>query len=85
MRIVRVNFNSEQKAMLGHCKMILEQDPRKIATEQECALFSYYSIDRRNSYDISLYAEWGGTLISSFTLYSSGREYTKQEDGIDNN
>jgi hypothetical protein len=31
MRIVPVNFNSEHKAMLGHCKMILEQDPRKIA------------------------------------------------------
>ena len=29
MRIVPVNFNSEHKAMLGHCKMILEQDPRK--------------------------------------------------------
>jgi hypothetical protein len=25
MRIVPVNFNSEHKAMLGHCKMILEQ------------------------------------------------------------
>ena len=32
MRIVSVNFNKEHKAMLGHCKMILEQqDPRKIA------------------------------------------------------
>ena len=30
MRIVPVNFNSEHKAMLGHCKMILEQDPGKI-------------------------------------------------------
>jgi hypothetical protein len=28
MRIVPVNFNKEHKAMLGHCKMILEQDPR---------------------------------------------------------
>ncbi|MFL6366834.1 MAG: hypothetical protein ACJ719_16725 [Nitrososphaeraceae archaeon] len=26
MRIVPVNFNKEHKAMLGHCKMILEQD-----------------------------------------------------------
>jgi hypothetical protein len=26
MRIVPVNFNSEHKAMLGHCKMILEAD-----------------------------------------------------------
>jgi aromatic ring-cleaving dioxygenase len=26
MKIVPVNFNSEYKAMLGHCKMILEKD-----------------------------------------------------------
>jgi hypothetical protein len=31
MRIVPVNFNKEHKAILGHCKMILEQEPRKIA------------------------------------------------------
>jgi hypothetical protein len=31
MKIVPVNFNKEHKAMLGHCKMILEQEPRKIA------------------------------------------------------
>jgi hypothetical protein len=31
MTIVPVNFNKEHKAMLGHCKMILEQDPGKIA------------------------------------------------------
>jgi hypothetical protein len=31
MRIVPVNFNKEHEAMLGHCKMILEHDPRKIA------------------------------------------------------
>jgi hypothetical protein len=31
MKIVPVNFNSEHKAMLGHSKMILEHDPRKIA------------------------------------------------------
>ena len=31
MKIVPVNFSSEHKAMLGHCKMILENDPRKIA------------------------------------------------------
>jgi hypothetical protein len=31
MKIVPVNFNKEHKAMLGHCKMILEQDPEKIA------------------------------------------------------
>jgi hypothetical protein len=31
MRIIPVNFNTEHKAMLGHCKMILEREPRKIA------------------------------------------------------
>src|SRR5919202_2761079 len=31
MRLVPVNFNSEHKVMLGHCKMILEHEPRKIA------------------------------------------------------
>ena len=31
MKIAPVNFNKEHKAMLGHCKMILERDPRKIA------------------------------------------------------
>jgi hypothetical protein len=31
MRMVPVNFNKEHKAMLGHCKMILEQGPGKIA------------------------------------------------------
>jgi hypothetical protein len=31
MKIVPVNFNSEHKAMLGHCKMILEHDGGRIA------------------------------------------------------
>jgi hypothetical protein len=31
MRIVPVNFNSEHKTMLGHCKMILETDGGRIA------------------------------------------------------
>jgi hypothetical protein len=31
MRIVPVNFNSEHKAMLGHCKMLLEKDGGCIA------------------------------------------------------
>ena len=34
MIIVPVNFNKEHKAMLGHCKMILEHEPRKIAIIQ---------------------------------------------------
>jgi hypothetical protein len=31
MKIVPVNFNSEHKTMLGHCKMILEHDGGRIA------------------------------------------------------
>ena len=31
MKIVPVNFNAEHKAMLGHCKMLLEDDRHKIA------------------------------------------------------
>jgi hypothetical protein len=31
MRIVPVNFNKEHKAMLGHCKTILEHDGGRIA------------------------------------------------------
>lgn len=35
MRIVPVNFNSEHKAILGHCKMILEKDGGRTAINQE--------------------------------------------------
>ncbi|MFL6379819.1 MAG: hypothetical protein ACJ72S_00835 [Nitrososphaeraceae archaeon] len=31
MKIVPVNFNKEHKAMLGHCKMILESEGGRIA------------------------------------------------------
>jgi hypothetical protein len=31
MKVVPVNFNKEHKAMLGHCKMILERDDGRIA------------------------------------------------------
>jgi hypothetical protein len=31
MGIVPVNFNTEYKAMLGHCKMIFEADAGRIA------------------------------------------------------
>jgi len=31
MRIIPVNFNKEHKAMLGHCKMIMERDGGRIA------------------------------------------------------
>jgi hypothetical protein len=30
-KIVPVNFNSEHKSMLGHCKMVLETDGGRIA------------------------------------------------------
>ena len=35
MKIVPVNFNKEHTAMLGHCKMILEDDRGKIAINQD--------------------------------------------------
>src|SRR5919197_34699 len=35
MIIAPVNFNKEHKATLGHCKMILEQEPGKIAINPE--------------------------------------------------
>jgi hypothetical protein len=35
MRIVPVNFNKEHKAILGHCKMILETDGGRIAINPE--------------------------------------------------
>jgi len=31
MKIAPVNFNSEHKAMLGHCKMVFENDGGRIA------------------------------------------------------
>jgi len=35
MKIVPVNFGKEHKPMLGHCKLILENEPRKIAINQK--------------------------------------------------
>jgi hypothetical protein len=35
MSIVPVNFNAEHKAMLGHCKMILENDGGRIAINRD--------------------------------------------------
>ena len=50
MKIIPVNFNREYKAMLGHCKMILESDGGRIAinpdkfnkliTSQDCSRYS---------------------------------------------
>ena len=35
MTIIPVNFKSEHKAMLGHCKMIMEHDGGRIAISPE--------------------------------------------------
>jgi len=35
MKIVPVNFNSEHKAMLGYCKMIMENDGGRIAINRD--------------------------------------------------
>ena len=35
MRIIPVNFNSEHRSLLGHTKMLLEQDPRVVAINQD--------------------------------------------------
>jgi hypothetical protein len=37
MKVVPVNFNKEHKAILGHCKMILEHEPRKLLSTQTCS------------------------------------------------
>ncbi len=34
MKVFPVNFNKEHKAMLGHCKMILENEPKKLLSSQ---------------------------------------------------
>jgi hypothetical protein len=40
MKIVPVNFNSEHKAMLGHCKMIMENDGGRIAINPDDKLIT---------------------------------------------
>ncbi|MFL6325688.1 MAG: hypothetical protein ACJ72C_13160 [Nitrososphaeraceae archaeon] len=62
MRIVPVNFNSEHKAMLGHCKMILEQDPGKIAINPD--RFDKLITALRTAVDND------GTLDKESTLYN---------------
>jgi hypothetical protein len=61
-RIVPVNFNSEHKAMLGHCKMILEQDPGKIAINPD--KFDKLITALRTAVDID------GTLDKESTSYN---------------
>jgi hypothetical protein len=61
MKIVPVNFNKEHKAMLGHCKMILEQDPGKIAINP---IFDKLITSLRTAVDID------GTLDKESTSYN---------------
>jgi hypothetical protein len=62
MRIVPVNFNKEHKAMLGHCKMILEHEPRKIAINPD--RFDKLITSLRTAVDID------GTLDKEATSYN---------------
>ena len=62
MRIVPVNFNSEHKAMLGHCKMILEDDRGKIAINPD--KFDKLITALRTAVDID------GTLDKESTSYN---------------
>jgi hypothetical protein len=62
MRIVPVNFNKEHKAMLGHCKMILEDDRGKIAINPD--RFDKLITSLRTAVDID------GTLDNESTSYN---------------
>jgi hypothetical protein len=62
MVIVPVNFNKEHKAMLGHCKMILEDDPRRIAINPD--KFDKLITALRTAVDND------GTLDKEATLYN---------------
>jgi hypothetical protein len=62
MKIVPVNFNKEHKAMLGHCKMILEDDRGKIAINPD--KFDKLITSLRTAVDID------GTLDKEATSYN---------------
>jgi hypothetical protein len=62
MKIAPVNFNKEHKAMLGHCKMILEHEPRKIAIKPD--KFDKLIISLRTAVDND------GTLDKESTSYN---------------
>jgi hypothetical protein len=62
MKIVPVNFNKEHKAMLGHCKMILERDGGKIAINPD--RFDKLITSLRTAVDN------GGTLDKEATSYN---------------
>jgi hypothetical protein len=63
MKVVPVNFNKEHKAMLGHCKMILEQEPgnEKIAINP---VFDKLIVSLRTAVDND------GTLDKESTSYN---------------
>ena len=62
MKIVPVNFNKEHKAMLGHCKMILEKDGGRIAINPD--RFDKMITSLRTAVDID------GTLNKEATSYN---------------
>ena len=62
MRIVPVNFNKEHKAMLGHCKMLLERDGGRIAINLD--RFDKLITALRTAVDID------GTLDKEATSYN---------------
>ena len=62
MKIIPVNFAKEHKAMLGHCKMILEDDRGKIAINPD--RFDKLITALRTAVDID------GTLDKEATSYN---------------
>ena len=62
MKIVPINFNKEHKAMLGHCKMILEDNRGKIAINPDT--FDKLITALRTAVDID------GTLDKEATSYN---------------
>jgi hypothetical protein len=62
MKIIPVNFNKEHKAMLGHCKMILENDGGRIAINSD--KFDKLVTSLRTAVDID------GTLDKESTSYN---------------
>jgi hypothetical protein len=62
MKIIPVNFNKEHKAMLGHCKMLLEKDGGKIVINPD--RFDKLITALRTAVDID------GTLDKEATAYN---------------
>jgi hypothetical protein len=62
MKIVSVNFNKEHKAILGHCKMILEDEGGRIAINPD--KFDKLITALRTA------ADNDGTLDKESTLYN---------------